>query len=465
MGYSVRKGIIMYYIIFRICLDLERYIFKTADVLTRINKDWVQAQLAFGAKSVEIPVGVTVIEAGAFWGCKELLEVSIPNTVVVIENKAFEGCENLRSINIPNSVTTIGKKVFYNCRSLASVGMTDSVKEIGDCAFSYCVSLRYIVLSSCLTVIKERLFSGSGVREIKIPTGVVRIEKHAFWECFQLETVELSNMIEEIEEFAFSKCHALHAVKMSKNLRVIDSMSFYACSQLRELDIPDSVEKIGYCAFGHCGFHSISIPGSVDIGMEVLESCVHLSAVIVRDVGAVFMFNPFNLCNALVSLEVPCDLDLRGMFFPDNLRTIVRRGRFFIPKLPGEFFKKTYMGGFFHSFKGGLVDIVIGSEVSVILFLCINRIKTVGLNEGILNSKESLGVINQVPVELWSMVLSFCSFKIGCKGQASRIRSPSLCPNLDSKKMLLKSLKTQKELKLEKYREQVARDIELGVLE
>jgi hypothetical protein len=70
----------MYYIILRLYLDLMAYIFgadstpvasmdrvdNTPTTVKSIDKHWVQAQLAFGATSIKIPEGVTLIENRAF---------------------------------------------------------------------------------------------------------------------------------------------------------------------------------------------------------------------------------------------------------------------------------------------------------------------------------------------------------------------------------------------------------------
>ena len=81
-----------------------------------------------------------VINAGAFYCCKDIISVTIPNSVTSIGENAFFGCESLTSVTIPNSVTEIGSSFIF-CTSLTSVTIPDSVTEIDRYAFYGCYSL------------------------------------------------------------------------------------------------------------------------------------------------------------------------------------------------------------------------------------------------------------------------------------------------------------------------------------
>ena len=52
---------------------------------------------------------VTRIGDGAFYGCKDLTEISIPNSIREIDQYAFYGCNSLTRIVIPNSVKQINE--------------------------------------------------------------------------------------------------------------------------------------------------------------------------------------------------------------------------------------------------------------------------------------------------------------------------------------------------------------------
>lgn len=86
---------------------------------------------------IEIPEGVKIIGAGAFFGCKKLEKGKIiPHSITSIGSYAFAFCKNLESIIIPDSIKSIGHYAFLNC-SLTGVAIPPSVKTIGKKAFGY----------------------------------------------------------------------------------------------------------------------------------------------------------------------------------------------------------------------------------------------------------------------------------------------------------------------------------------
>jgi hypothetical protein len=78
-----------------------------------------------------IPKGITIIENGVFYRCKNLKSVTIPNSVTEIWVAVFNGCESLTSITIPNSVTSIGEIAFSGCPSLTSVTFEGTIDSNG----------------------------------------------------------------------------------------------------------------------------------------------------------------------------------------------------------------------------------------------------------------------------------------------------------------------------------------------
>jgi hypothetical protein len=88
-----------------------------------------------GQSAYAIPAGVTVIGAGAFFGCTSLNSVTIPATVTVIGEWAFAECENLSSVTIPASVREIGEGAFYGCNSLPSETVTKIRGQFGESPF------------------------------------------------------------------------------------------------------------------------------------------------------------------------------------------------------------------------------------------------------------------------------------------------------------------------------------------
>ena len=94
------------------------------------------------AKTFIIPNSVTEIGYWAFYGCKNLTQISIPESVTEIGNGAFDGCTNLKEITIPDSVTKIGYRAFYGCKNLKKIIFQNpsslNQMKLGENAFSGC---------------------------------------------------------------------------------------------------------------------------------------------------------------------------------------------------------------------------------------------------------------------------------------------------------------------------------------
>jgi hypothetical protein len=93
-----------------------------------------------------------VIADAAFYGCKDMTDITIPAGVVIIGADAFDSCESLASVSIPDSVTTICEFAFEGCKSLTSITIPNSISALGNFVFKGCVSLTEI----CFTGTKEQ---------------------------------------------------------------------------------------------------------------------------------------------------------------------------------------------------------------------------------------------------------------------------------------------------------------------
>jgi len=70
-----------------------------------------------------IPDGVYVIDAMAFWSCRNLTHVIVHDGVLNIGSNAFAYCTNLTSIIVPSSVTSIGFRAFVHSCGEAEIGI------------------------------------------------------------------------------------------------------------------------------------------------------------------------------------------------------------------------------------------------------------------------------------------------------------------------------------------------------
>lgn len=88
-----------------------------------------------------MPATVKTILPYAFWGNKNLHNVSISGSVGEISAYAFSNCCSLTDVNIPYSVNKISLKAFEDCIRLRNIAIPISVNSIHDTAFDGCTKL------------------------------------------------------------------------------------------------------------------------------------------------------------------------------------------------------------------------------------------------------------------------------------------------------------------------------------
>lgn len=206
------------------------------------------------SKNVNIPVGVTEIGGGAFYGYEGLTNITIPEGVTKIGVSAFRGCTGLTHITFPQSVTEVGDYAFWCCFNLAYVTVPANVTKIGKCAFDNTLWLKN---SGQFAAINQILLKYQGNDEnVTVPKGITEIG----WE-------------------AFSDCTDLISITIPYGVTEIRGNSFFGCTGLRDITIPNSVTKIGDRAFGNCtSLRGITIPSGVTkIGDDIFMRCIDLT--------------------------------------------------------------------------------------------------------------------------------------------------------------------------------------------
>ena len=222
---------------------------------------------------------------------------------------AFEDCPGLTSIVIPNSVTEIGVLAFMDCPALTSIVVEsgnprydsrnncnaiietasntliagckntiipNSVTEIGYGAFMDCTGLTSIVIPNSVTKIGELAFQGcTGLTSVDIPNSVTEIVCDAFGDPAFLGCSGLTSIVVESGNPRYDSRNNCNAI--------IESASNTLIVGCKNTTIPNSVTKIGPCAFFGCdGLTSIDIPNSViSIGDNAFQGCTGLTSIVI----------------------------------------------------------------------------------------------------------------------------------------------------------------------------------------
>lgn len=233
----------------------------------------------------------------------------------------FNGCSNLCHIKLPANITAISGKqmtgAFSNCTSLTSIIIPQSVEIIGSAAFYGCTSLQNVIFeeNSKLTKIDGGVFTSdtSSFYTYKVPG--------AFYNCKSLKTITIPANVETIEEGTFVNCTSLESVifESSSKLKEIQGAAsaggsysskynagtFYNCTSLKAINIPASVESIGFLAFGNCTSLS-SITFERDSKLKTIDGKYYKSD---SASDSSYYFGAFNDCTALTTLIIPFNVE------------------------------------------------------------------------------------------------------------------------------------------------------------
>lgn len=137
------------------------------------NIEFDKFSQSLNTTTYEIPDGVEVIRANAFYKCGCVTEIKIPDSVKRIEEKAFFKVEALKSLTLPKKLEFIGKDAFSYCAEVKAVEIPSGVTEIGEYAFYNCTSLLDITVDnaeSAVTVGKKwyPTKNGKEIDEVKV---------------------------------------------------------------------------------------------------------------------------------------------------------------------------------------------------------------------------------------------------------------------------------------------------------
>ena len=210
-------------------------------------------------KGVTVPSTVTVIDEWAFYNSPMLEQVILNEGLQTIGTAAFLDCVKLSYVNIPKTVTLIGNSAFRNCTALTGITIPSGVTALNTEVFAGCTNLRYVTIPTTVRTIAEDAFynNGSEIDYMTItPTETettIASRLFKFEGGFNFKRLILQEGITEIGDFAFWSGNLLEQVNLPESLQKIGEYAFQGCSELKNtLFIPKSVTSIGAGAFDGC---------------------------------------------------------------------------------------------------------------------------------------------------------------------------------------------------------------------
>lgn len=96
-------------------------------------------------KKVVIEEGVTSIGENAFYGCRQLTDVTLPASLTEIGYNSFVNCRQLTKVSGGIGVKVIAENAFAGCTVLATFSVSTALAEVRTGAFSGCRTLTLLV--------------------------------------------------------------------------------------------------------------------------------------------------------------------------------------------------------------------------------------------------------------------------------------------------------------------------------
>lgn len=177
---------------------------------------------------VTLKSDVMMIGAYAFYGCKELKEVSA-ETLYAIDTDAFRN-SSIEEITAPD-IMMIWDGAFKNCKNLTDIDLT-TVTTISTGAFENCTSLTEVEFSEYIYDVGAQAFANTGLTEVVIYGEDCWIEEGAFMNCQKLESVRLEEGVSYVGTNAFLNCPNLKTICLAKSVKTFEENAFNGCDNV-----------------------------------------------------------------------------------------------------------------------------------------------------------------------------------------------------------------------------------------
>ena len=281
----------------------------------------------------------------AFYGAKNLREVTVPATVVAIDYYAFAQCSNLETVKFEEGSRLAGiyEGAFFGCGKLKNIILADNIVEISDYAFYGCTSLTEIPVSdtSMIKGIYSYAFAYSGIcGDFTTPKALIDIGDYAFRgtkitsafipddnkldliigigvfeECEVMEKIDVPFLGASYgDEDIYWIGYIFGAGAPSANATYIpQSLRTYIAHEGGLLELTcgtpaniGSSKPTGYYKMEETNIENITLPeGITSIGQWAFYKCVNLKSVTIPDSVTNINSWAFYNCSSLESLTIP----------------------------------------------------------------------------------------------------------------------------------------------------------------
>ncbi len=337
---------------------------------------------------------VTTVEASAFDGCSNLIEINIPNTVTLVNigaegpaaaGNCFKGCTKLERVNVYEVEGVIEEDVVYS--SVDGVLLRRNNGEVELAYFPY--------------------YTKSGT--YRVPSNVTSIPQYAFKSCSKLETIIVPSSVKFVGEQAFASCSNLKEIRFLVDDEITDERTlelgekvFYSNSILETLTLPSYVTNFDPGIIEYCS----SLAYINIVGEYENANYASIDGVIVNKAKTEIIFCPRGRTG---DYETPVNVDtIKAKAFAscNKLTSLVISGQ--VKLIEEEAFKSCY-GLESLVFEGTATDVRLSIETNA--FNGCSKITQVVLPENLISLKEAsfgnMTNLTKVTVESSSENLDF----------------------------------------------------------
>ena len=288
----------------------------------------------------------------AFYGAKNLREVTVPATVVAIDYYAFAQCSNLETVKFEEGSRLAGiyEGAFFGCGKLKNITLADNIVEISDYAFYGCTSLTEVPVSdtSMIKGIYSYAFAYSGIcGDFATPKTLIDIGDYAFRgtkitsafipddnkldliigigvfeECEVMEKIDVPFLGASYgDEDIYWIGYIFGAGAPNANATYIpQSLRTYIAHEGGLLELTcgtpaniGSSKPTGYYKMDETNIENITLPeGITSIGQWAFYKCVNLKSVTIPDSVTSISSWAFYNCSSLESLTIPDSVKVIG---------------------------------------------------------------------------------------------------------------------------------------------------------